>query len=478
MPAVSAQKQPSFGAPIGLSEIQQVAHQLPSSDGAKQSATEPLPFPGRSPSDLTIGPASPLFAGLAELSADAVVEQVLARSPSLAQMSAAWQAASTRYPQVTSLEDPMLGVSAAPGAFGSNQLQGGYRVEATQKLPFFGKRALRGENALAEASAANHDIADMRLQLTEAGRAAFYDLYLAERGLEVNDESLDLMTKFKQNAAARYKTGAPRQDMLQADVEIGRETERRLQVEQMRKVAIARINTLMHLPPDAALPAPPRRVSLPGSVPDAAALRALALARRPDLLALSERVRAEEALLGVAHKEFYPDFEVMAAYDTFWQEHPLQWQAGVRLNVPVHKVRRHAAVTEAEAKIAQRRAELAKQADQVNYQVQEAYEKLQQSERSVDLYEKKILPAAKLNVEEAQVAYVNGKIPFLSLIEAQRSQVSLRDRYHETVADYFRRRATLERVIGGPLEISPAAGDAPAATPKGAPSPKGPGARN
>jgi outer membrane protein, heavy metal efflux system len=201
-------------------------------------------------------------------------------------------------------------------------------------------------------------------------------------------------------------------------------------------------------------------VSLPGSVPEASALRALALARRPDLLALSERVRAEEALLGLAHKEFYPDFEVMAAYDTFWQERPLQWQAGVRLNVPVYKARRHAAVTEAEAKIAQRRAELAKQTDQVNYQVQEAYEKLHQSERSVELYEKTILPAAKLNVEEAEVAYVNGKIPFLSLIEAQRSQVSLRERYHETVADYFRRRATLERVIGGQLEPQSPAGPA------------------
>ena len=39
----------------------------------------------------------------------------------------------------------------------------------------------------------------------------------------------------------------------------------------------------------------------------------------------------------------------------------------------------------------------------------------------------------------------------MSLIEAQRNQAGLRDRYFEAVADYFRRRATLERVIGGPL---------------------------
>jgi cobalt-zinc-cadmium efflux system outer membrane protein len=73
--------------------------------------------------------------------------------------------------------------------------------------------------------------------------------------------------------------------------------------------------------------------------------------------------------------------------------------------------------------ITQRRAELAKQADQVNYQVQEAYEKVRQARRSVALYEKTILPAARANVDSAQAAYITGKIPFLTLIEAQRDVV-------------------------------------------------------
>jgi outer membrane protein TolC len=393
--------------------------------------------------------ASPV-ANPSELTADAVVERVLARNPSLTQMSAAWQAALARYPQITSLDDPMLGIWAAPGAWGSNTVQGGYRIEATQKLPACGKLALRGENATAAASAAGHDVADMRLQLAEAARTAFYDYFLAERRLEVNAESLDLLGKFRQNAETRYKTGlAPQQDLLQADVEIGREQERRLEIEQMRRVAIARINTLMHEPPDAPLPAPAPQVSSPAPGPEAAALRALAMARRPDLLALAERIRADEAALALAHKERCPDFEVMAAYDTFWQERPLQWQAGVRMNLPIYHARRSGAVAEAEAKLGQRRAELARQTDQVNYQVQEAYEKVRQAEQSVALYEKSLLPAAQRNVEAAQAAYVTGKIAFLSLLEAQRNQVGLRDRYYEIVADSFRRRAVLERVTGG-----------------------------
>ena len=89
--------------------------------------------------------------------------------------------------------------------------------------------------------------------------------------------------------------------------------------------------------------------------------------------------------------------------------------------------------------------------NQVQFQVQEAYEQLLESERILALYEKTILPAARENVKAAQTAYVTGKTPFLSLIEAQRNLVNLRDRDYEARADYFRRLATLDRMIGGPL---------------------------
>src|SRR5207249_1524882 len=113
------------------------------------------------------------FAGTKELSLDAVLAQVLARNPSLAQMVAAWQAASARYPQVTSLEDPMLGVKLGPGSFGSNKVDFAYMGEVSQKLPFPGKLRLRGQNAMAEAKAAGDDVEDMRLQLIESAQNAF-----------------------------------------------------------------------------------------------------------------------------------------------------------------------------------------------------------------------------------------------------------------------------------------------------------------
>src|SRR6185295_7098999 len=112
-----------------------------------------------------------------------------------------------RYPQVRSLDDPMLAGVIAPSSFGSNAVENGYRVEVSQKIPFPGKLRLRGEAALSEASAAGNDVEEMRVQLIESAKLAFYEYYLAARGIAVNQEGLELLNQFRANADVRYKNG-------------------------------------------------------------------------------------------------------------------------------------------------------------------------------------------------------------------------------------------------------------------------------
>lgn len=388
-----------------------------------------------------------------ELSAEALIPLVLARNPSLAQMTAAWRAAMERYPQVTALDDPMFGATVAPASIGSRDVEFGYRVEISQKYPYPGKRWLRGQAAQAEASAAGQDIADMRLQLIESTRQALAEYYLVDRALAVNSESGRLLQEFRDNARSRLKaslTGqVPEQDVLQAEVEIGRQKDRSLMLERMQRVARARLNLLLHRSPEAALPPPVRRVEIAEDLPKIADLQAQALARRPDLQALADRIRADQAAIALARKEFCPDVEATAAYDTIMGNGPMRdlaAQIGLRVNLPVRTGRRCAALAEAEARLAQHQAELARLSDQVQFQVQEAFELVVEGSKVVRLYHDTVLPAAEANVKAAQTAYLAAKTPFLSLIEAQRNLVSLRDRYYEVIAEYLRRRATLERV--------------------------------
>ncbi len=398
-----------------------------------------------------------------ELSVEVLVEQVVARNPSLEAMRAAWQAAEARVPQVTSLDDPMVGATIGPATFGSNTLDAAFRVEIAQKYPWFGKRRLRGDHARAEARAAGNDVDDLRLALIEQAKDAFFEFYLVDRALDVNTESLRLLQEFRQNAQARFKVGGSLQDALQADVEIGREAKQRLTLERMRQVVVARINRLLHRAPEAALPPPPVKLALAASLPDVAALRSAAIAQRPDVQALEYRVGADEAAVALALKEFYPDLEPFFMWDQFMGNTPemrqLAAMLGVKFNLPVRRERRVAAVAEAQAKLAQRQADLTRVVDQVGFEVQQAYAQTQESEKAVGLYEKTILPAAQTNVKTAQSEYVTGKIPFLSLLAAQRSVIEHRNAYYETLADYHRRRAVLERATGGMVLGEPARND-------------------
>jgi outer membrane protein TolC len=70
----------------------------------------------------------------------------------------------------------------------------------------------------------------------------------------------------------------------------------------------------------------------------------------------------------------------------------------------------------------------------------------------VRLYEQTILPKARENQETAELAYGKALIPFISWIDALRTEAGLQEHYYEAIADYFRRRAALERAVGGPLE--------------------------
>ncbi len=433
------------------------------SDPVKKTQAIPTQTPVLSAAHREIAPPAPPprvavpvhandpFDGAVALSAESVVRVVLERNPTLDQMRATAAAVAARFPQVTSLDDPNLAFTTAPGSAWSPNADYAARVEISQKLLYPGKRGLKGNVVRAEVAAAEDDVEDARLQLTESARSALADYTLAVRGAEVADENAKLLREFRQNAETRYKTGqGQQQDVLQADVEIARQEERSIFLRRAKQVAIARLNTLMHLPPDTPLP-PPGNADAPAPVPDVARLRESALTR-PDLRAVTARVGAEEATLAVALKEYNPDVEVMAGYDGFWQGaggRPLQWQVGLRTNLPVRYARRAGAVDEARANVARRRAELARLADQINLQVHEAFEQVREADEVVNLYKAKVLPAAEANVKEARSGYANNKIPFLNLIEAQRGQTALKDRYYEAVAESARRRAALERAIGG-----------------------------
>jgi outer membrane protein TolC len=382
-----------------------------------------------------------------ELSLDELVSAVEARNPSLQAVTAAWRAAADRYPQQVSLDDPMFQFMMAPGGMGKDD-SGGWAVQASQKLPWPGKRELRGVEASADAEAMHGDVGDQRLRLDESARLAFYDYYLAQRLMEVNASTRKLLAEFRDIALHKYQvTQATEQDVLQTDVELANQKTRYFEFQRDEKVARARINTLLHQPPNSPLPPPPSHLTLPDTLPAVESLQVMAVQARPDLYAQLSRVRSAQANLELANKEYYPDVELMARYDAFWQP-DLRPEVGMNLNVPIRYSRRSAAVDEACERLQQQRWEYQSLLDQVRFEVQSGWDRATQSRDIVRLYQDQAIPASERNVESARANYTSGKLDFLRLIDAERLLNSQREMYHQAVVEYNRRRTELERAVG------------------------------
>jgi len=396
------------------------------------------------------------------LSVSQLIAEVQAVHPSVEAMYAAWQAASQRYPQVTSLDDPMFGVMFAPASFGSRTVEDAYALEASQKIPWRGKRALRGAAANWEAFGAAQDIETTRRKLAEVVELAFWDYSLARGQLELNRQNAAILESFRENAVSRYETGlVPQQDVLQGDVELANLEQRRIELVRMDRVAAGRINILLRRPPATPLPPPQMAVGGSASSPDLDLLLAVAGEQRTDVSSAAARVQTEQAKLALTYKQYYPDAEFFGRYDTFWQpsstQSDLRGQLGVRVNVPLYHQRLNAAVCEAMHQVAKAHAEHEQLILDVQAEVQEAYEQLRESQQTVVLYTEKLIPASEQNVAAARSSYDTSKINFLDLAIAQRQLIEARDRQLQAQVELHRRTAILRRAVGGTLPETPSA---------------------
>jgi outer membrane protein TolC len=281
-----------------------------------------------------------------------------------------------------------------------------------------------------------------RLALLEETRQAFADYYQAYRQLEKLDEGLRRMQHCRAVANARRRSGAgTAQEVFQADMELVRWCERRIGLEKQARVACARLNTLLQLPPESALPPPPPLLPLVEGLPEEGTLHEAALARRPDLQLLRQRLDAEKWELAAAQRGEPPPAATAGVT-----------VAGVRFTLPGFPNRPVNRTAECQARVARLHAELRQLTGQVRFQVEVAVAEVRACEKSAQLLlQEAVLRAAAANAATAESAYLSGRVPFLAWVQAERDLTDLQLRRHAALAEYHRRRAALARAIADPM---------------------------
>lgn len=380
-----------------------------------------------------------------------LVEAVLARNPDLSSTQAAWQASQARIAQASALDDPMLSYAVAPGTAGATGLDFGQKLEISQKIPWPGKLRLRSEIAEHEADAAHEDIGSLRLKLAAATKSAFADWHYIHEAIRINHINTNLLQEFRRIAEMRYSAGlASKQDALRADVEFTMLEHQAIVLERQRREIMARINTLLNRAPDRQLPLP-SALSVAAKLPEAKMLRARALKTRPELRALSAHIRAAGTRTGLAQRDYYPDFKLTGGYNSLWNRHAKRFTVGISINLPFDQSKRHASVDEFRAEMQRVEWDKAGAMKQIEAEVQNDYDRVEESIHTLSLFRKRLLPLAKENMEVARLDYQSGNGDFLTLISAEKNLIRTELELEQTKAGYHKRLAELERVVGGSL---------------------------
>jgi cobalt-zinc-cadmium efflux system outer membrane protein len=384
-----------------------------------------------------------------------LIQEALVRNPELVAARKQWEVATNRITQARSLDDPILSVQLwnVPQPFKATQADNTI-FGLSQNLPFPGKLALKGDVASRSAEMTEQVLRAKELELVARLKQAYYDLFLAQKAVQIHHEQVELLRQFVAIANAKFRGGMGSQaDVLKAQVELSLLFQHLPVLEQRRKTAGAMLNTLLDRTPASPLgmAQEPAQQSLEQPVDD---LHRLALHDRPELKAAELDVQRSEQSRALAQRQYYPDFNV--AFQRFQNYQANDgFGAYVAMSIPFAfwtKPKYDAGVQEAEAAVSVAQAQQHTLENLTRFQINDLLAKLRATDQVATLYRTTILPQAEQSLESARAGYRAGKGGFLDLIDTQRAWRGFQLEYFKALVDRQHRLAELEQVVGVTLD--------------------------
>lgn len=370
-----------------------------------------------------------------------LIEQSRAALPELMQAQAAAKAERERAPQVTSLPDPMLQLGVQNDTFSRWSIgkteTSWYAVMVSQTLPWPGKLGLRGEVATLGVDRAEAAITRIRLSTEADVRRAYLKLLLTRDRLQL----LALLEAISQKSIAlsrvRYEAGGGAQsDVLRAQLELNRVTQRRWALQADVDTAVQALNRLRAHPLDEPIETAVRlsELPLPEAVGEAAATQD-ALARSPELAVAHIGVALGERASALAHKSYLPDFTVSAGVMPRGGDFPPMWLLNVSAPVPVFAgSKQHRAVTESEARVAAESSNVDAVEQVLRLRVRQRATALRALLDTARLYREGLLIQSEATAESTRAQYEVGNVTFASVLEANSGFIADQDGYLAVLA--------------------------------------------
>jgi outer membrane protein TolC len=403
----------------------------------------------------TVSTSAQASAAEARVSLDDLLREALDKNPGIQSAARRVESLRRRVPQVKTLPDPTVSVgwmgNITPFSVQKGDPSSFRSIGAIQEIPYPGKLKLKGQIADREAEAAWWEYEATRRRVVVEVKSAYYEYFYSDKAIEITLKNKDLLEKLAKVAEVRYKVGQGiQQDVLKAQVEISRLQQELTVLEQQRKTAQVRLNTLLFRPPEEPL-GKPEAITKAAFAYSPEELYRLGLEKDPSLQREERLIEQDQYAVNLAQKQYYPNFSVGFQY----LNRPLlpeMYGATFSLNIPVfYKTKQREGVREATEGLVSAQRSRDDRKTTLFFEIKQQYLTAKAVEQLAGLYSGAIVPQSTLALESSMASYQTGRVDFLTVFNNFLTVLQYEIGYYRELANYQMALARLEPLVGTEL---------------------------
>jgi len=358
-------------------------------------------------------------------------------------------------PQSSSLPDPQLtfGVLNLP-TDNYNFTQEPMTQKAiglSQQFPFFGKLGLQEQVADENTRIEQFQYARLKLDLINRIKQVYFMMRYLEQSLTITNENLVILADLAAVTEAKYRVGKGfQQDLLKTQLEELHLQQEKYDIEEKISNKQSELNILLNRLPQAPLGKPEER-SLPRLGIDLDSLQNLALVNNPDLQIRTAIIRKMTWQMDLSEKDYWPDFRLAVNYGQR-TDRPDFLSGLITVNLPLYAGRKQSERVQ-QYRLSRNVAEdqYLSVRNEMFRRIKNLYDRLEKTNKLIDLYEKDILSQSRQALTSAMAAYQTDQVEFVSVLLSQVQLHQNTMKFYELIRQYQAAFADMENVCGHPI---------------------------
>jgi outer membrane protein TolC len=321
----------------------------------------------------------------------------------------------------------------------------------TEKIPSRSKRELQYLIASDETEIQAMAAEAKKREVIALAHQAFNQLLRSYDQLRIHHDEVTLAQQSIEATRIQYTAGkALQSDVLKAGVAYSRLAEHEIALDREADSARAELNTLMGRPPDQPLEVE-GSYGIFETLPTQQVLQSLAIANRPELLALQLMEKQATRKVELARKSMTPDYEVTAGYMLMpgGSPHRNGYIGEISMSLPwLNRSKHESEMQQAQEEHDAINAEYQKQLSSISKEIRETWIRAESARKVVELYRDTLRPDTSSISKAATVAYQTNQASLLNVLDTQVMSIDVEYALFNALANYEQSLADMERAIG------------------------------